>query len=155
MRTLFLLSLLFITLWVRAQQIPIRVEDRIRAVENNLAPNTIYGDTLPRLNLLKQMELYGVPGLSIAVIKDYKIDWAKGYGWADKSENRPVTADTRFQAASISKSINSLALFKLVQQGKIEPSADINTFRIGYHPDPGAGIKWRQTSKFSTHSFLV
>jgi CubicO group peptidase (beta-lactamase class C family) len=66
--------------------------------------------------------------VSIAVIKDYKVDWANGYGWADAEERRPVTPGTRFQAASISKSLNSLALLKLVQQGKIELEGDINQY---------------------------
>lgn len=127
-RVLFLMIILFAALDTRAQKIPGTVQARMEAVENNLAPNMVYGDTVPRLNLLKQMEAYGVPGLSIAVVKDYKIDWAKGYGWADKEENRLVTIHTRFQAASISKSINSLALFKLVQQRSIDPAADINTY---------------------------
>ncbi len=102
--------------------------ERIKAVENNLSPGIVYGDTIPRLNLQKQMAAYKVNGLSIAVIKDYKIDWAKGYGWADVGEQRPVTVDTRFQAASISKSINSLGLMKLVQKGKINLEADINDY---------------------------
>jgi CubicO group peptidase (beta-lactamase class C family) len=128
MRSLFLLPILCTTVCLHAQQTPNTVQDRISAVENNLAPNTIYGEELPKLNLQKQMAAYNVPGLSIAVIKDYKIDWTKGYGWADVEEKRPVTTDTRFQAASISKSLNGLALLKLVQQGRIDPMADINTY---------------------------
>jgi hypothetical protein len=102
--------------------------EKIKAVENNLSPGIVYGDTIPRLNLQKQMAAYKVNGLSVAVIKDYKIDWAKGYGWADVEEKRPVNVDTRFQAASISKSLNSLGLMKLVQQGKINLEADINNY---------------------------
>lgn len=104
------------------------VAERIRQVENSLAPNIVYGDSVPPLNLLSQMAEYKIVGLSIAVIKDYKIDWAKGYGWADLDEKRPVTPNTRFQAASISKSLNSLALLKLVQEGKIDLEADINGY---------------------------
>jgi CubicO group peptidase (beta-lactamase class C family) len=62
------------------------------------------------------------------VIRDYKIEWAKGYGWADVEEKRKVTTDTRFQAASISKSINSMGILKLVGMGKLEPEADINNY---------------------------
>lgn len=92
----------------------------------------IFGDTVPQWNLLEQMKIYGVNGLSIAVIKDHKLDWAKGYGWADREEKRPVTINTRFQAASISKSINALALLKLVQQGKIKLDADINDYLVSW-----------------------
>lgn len=103
-------------------------ELRIKQVENSLAPGVVYGDTIPRLNLEARMKETGVKGLSIAVIKDYKIDWAKGYGWADEASGRKVTTNTRFQAASISKSINSLGILLLVQQGKLDPEADINVY---------------------------
>jgi CubicO group peptidase (beta-lactamase class C family) len=126
MRLLFLLLVACGTLSCYSQQR--NLQDRIKAVENHLAPDMIFGDTLPQLNLQKQMEVYGINGLSIAVIKDHKLDWAKGYGWADLEEKRPVTVNTRFQAASISKSINSLALLKLVEQGKIDLDTDINKY---------------------------
>jgi len=101
---------------------------RRQQVENNLGPEIIYGDTLPKLRLEDQMAVYNVKGVSIAVIKDYKIDWAKGYGWEDVEEKRPVTTGTRFQAASISKSLNSLGLLLLVQKNKIDLDADINNY---------------------------
>jgi len=100
----------------------------ITKVENSLTPDVVYGDTIPKLNILQQMKAYNTNGVSIAVIKDYKIDWAKGYGWADVNEKRPVTVNTRFQAASISKSLNSLAILKLVQQGKLDLETDINKY---------------------------
>lgn len=46
---------------------------------------------------------FNVPGVSIAVIKDFKIEWARGYGIADVETGAAVTPDTMFQAASISK----------------------------------------------------
>ena len=101
---------------------------RMLQVENSLAENVVYGDTIVKLNLQKQMDAYKIKGVSIAVIKDYKIDWANGYGWADAEEKRQVTPETRFQAASISKSLNSLALLKLVQQGKMDLETDINIY---------------------------
>src|SRR5688572_30828227 len=120
----FILSLVVVFAY---SQDPQADQRRIR-VENNLAPEIIYGDSLPHHNLEKQMASYGIKGVSIAVIKDYKIDWAKGYGWADVEEKRPVTVNTRFQAASISKSLNSLGLLKLVEQKKIDLDADINNY---------------------------
>ncbi|MBL8988763.1 MAG: serine hydrolase, partial [Gemmatimonadetes bacterium] len=42
------------------------------------------------LTLSQLMERFRVPGVSIAVIKDFKIHWAKGYGLADVEANRPV-----------------------------------------------------------------
>ena len=58
----------------------------------------------------------------------YKVVWAKGYGWADTSEKRPVTSRTLFQTASIGKSIHAVATMTLVQQGKLDLNRDINAY---------------------------
>ena len=49
---------------------------------------------LDRLTLQQVMEQFHVPGVSVAVIKDFKIDWAKGYGVADVATGTRVDADT-------------------------------------------------------------
>jgi CubicO group peptidase (beta-lactamase class C family) len=126
MKQLIILFLLPLT--VSSQSIDPAIQKKINAVENSLAPAIIFGDTVPKLNIEKRMKETAIPGLSIAVIRDYKIEWAKGYGWADTEEKRKVTTDTRFQAASISKSLNSMGFLKLVEMGKLDPEADINNY---------------------------
>jgi len=123
-----LLILFLLPLTVSSQTIDPAIQKKITAVENSLAPAIIFGDTIPKLNIEKRMKETAIPGLSIAVIRNYKIEWAKGYGWADVEEKRKVTTDTRFQAASISKSLNSMGILKLVEMGKLEPEADINNY---------------------------
>jgi CubicO group peptidase (beta-lactamase class C family) len=103
------------------------VEEKVRQVENSLCGwvRTGFDD---QWNILDRMKKYHVNGVSIAVIHNYKIEWAKGYGLADVSENRPVTEKTLFQAASISKSLNSIGVLKLVEQKKIDCDSDINKY---------------------------
>ena len=125
-----LVSFLFLvsTLTNFAQTYSPEVLQLIKRVENSMAPAIVYGDTIPSINLELRMKETHIMGLSIAVIKDYKIQWAKGYGWADVESKRKVSTNTRFQAASISKSLNSMGQLTLVQQGKIDGEADINNY---------------------------
>lgn len=103
------------------------VEIKIQQVEQNLA-SWVEIENTPKWNLQERMNYYKIKGISIAVIKDYKIDWARGYGWADLAENRPVTTSTLFQAASISKSLNGFGILKLAQDKKIDIYTDINNY---------------------------
>jgi CubicO group peptidase (beta-lactamase class C family) len=80
------------------------------------------------LTLEQLMEKTRVPGVSVAVIKDFEIHWAKGYGTADVTTGAPVTPDTIFQAASISKPTAAMGVMRLAQDGKLSLDADINTF---------------------------
>jgi CubicO group peptidase (beta-lactamase class C family) len=100
---------------------------KIMAVENNLS-GLIRIDGQPPWTLKERMAFYKLLGLSIAVIHDYKLAWAKGYGWADDSMRIPVTTQTLFQAASISKSINAVGVLKLVQENKLDLNTDINQY---------------------------
>jgi CubicO group peptidase (beta-lactamase class C family) len=82
---------------------------------------------LDGLTLQQVMERFHVPGVSVAVIKDFKIDWAKGYGVADVATGTRVDADTLFQAASISKPVAAMAAVRTVQDGRFTLDQDINT----------------------------
>jgi CubicO group peptidase (beta-lactamase class C family) len=106
---------------------PADVEEKIKQVENSLAGWVQTGSN-DRWSLSERMKKNGINGVSIAVVHNYKIDWARGFGFADVSEKRPVTEATLFQAASISKSLNSLVVLKLVQEKKLDLNSDINKY---------------------------
>jgi len=87
----------------------------------------IPGDTgLAGRSLSEVLTAANVPGTSVAVVHDYQMHWAKGYGVVDATSNRPVTTSTRFQAASISKPLTAMAVMSLVQDGQLALDADIN-----------------------------
>ncbi len=77
-------------------------------------------DAETRRHVLDRMAHYKIPGLSIALVDGGKIEWARGYGVARAGGGKPVTAETRFQAASISKPVSALGALRLVDAGKLE-----------------------------------
>ena len=72
------------------------------------------------------METFGVPGVSVAVIHDFEIHWAKGYGTADVETGADVDPTTLFQAASISKPVAAMATLVAVGQNEFGLDDDIN-----------------------------
>jgi len=70
---------------------------------------------------------FHVPGVSIAVFKNFALEWARGYGVADADSGAVVTNDTMFQAASISKTIAAMTSLKAIQDGRFGLDQDINT----------------------------
>lgn len=123
-------GLLFVTCSLYAQPASYspEIQERINQVENGLSGWVQTPDSSLTWTLAERMKLYNVQGISIAVINDYKIEWAKGYGWADSSEHRPVTVETLFQAASISKSLNGIGVLKLAQDKRVNLDSDINQY---------------------------
>ena len=100
---------------------------RIQRVEKGLPPLSMAGTEPPiELTLQKLMQLYKVPGLSIAVIDNFEIAWAKGYGVTEAGTSNPVTPHTLFQAGSVSKAIAAAGALHLVEQGKIQLDEDVN-----------------------------
>lgn len=104
------------------------------AVENGLMlPVHISGTENPRFNILDRMEKYQVPGVSIAVVKDGKIAWSKGYGIADTESAIPVSTTTLFQAGSISKPLAALAVLYLMEDRGLDLDADVNDLLKTWH----------------------
>lgn len=84
-------------------------------------------------NLMKAAE---VPGLSAALIRDGKIVWKKGFGVQNAETKEPVTNETIFEAASLSKVVFAYGVLKLVDEGKIDLDVPLNkylgnNYRIG------------------------
>lgn len=73
-----------------------------------------------------------VPGLSIALFDEGRIQWARGYGVRDVASGAPVDASTLFQAASVSKPVSSVGLFLLAERGTIALDDDVNLHLRGW-----------------------
>jgi CubicO group peptidase (beta-lactamase class C family) len=73
------------------------------------------------------MELYGVPGVSIAVINEFELDYVEVHGVKSEFTLEPITKGTLFQAASLSKSVSAAGVMSFVQEGVVSLDANIGS----------------------------
>jgi len=102
---------------------------RIERIENGLIPNpgiTIKGQPPVKASLADRMKVYRIPGVSLAVINNYEIEWEEGYGVREVNGGSPVTPDTLFQAASISKPVAAATALYYVEKGLLGLDEDVN-----------------------------
>jgi CubicO group peptidase (beta-lactamase class C family) len=124
-------SLLFQTIVNANEPVKGNLSDEVKSVENGLRGAVRFaGD--PIWNIEDRMDFYGVPGVSIAVIKDYKVHWVKHYGVTDRETNQPVNSQTLFQAGSISKPVAAYGALKLVEQNKLSLDKPANQYLEGW-----------------------
>lgn len=88
----------------------------------------IVGADDPSYSIVDRMEHHHVPGVSVAVIDDHRVVWARGFGVREHGGDAPVDASTRFQAGSISKPVFASGALRLVEEGKLSLEADVSQF---------------------------
>ena len=99
-----------------------------------------------KTNLTTQLQVLDVPGLSAAIVKDGRLVCTVVAGMANIEQDRPVTSDTLFLVASVSKTITATALMKLYEQGKFRLDDDINKylpFKVSIPASPTSTITFR------------
>jgi N-acyl-D-amino-acid deacylase len=81
----------------------------------------VAGDGLEFLDkiVLDVIESHKIPGASVAIAKDGKLVFARGYGWADVGRQEPVRPNSLFNLASCTKPFTAVAVLKLVDEGKL------------------------------------
>ena len=103
------------------------VEDRIRRVESRLLTRNIVRGENPRpLTVEERLRFYQVPGVSVAVINDGRIEWARAWGETEAGGGVRVDTTTLFQAASISKPVTAAGVLQLVEDSSLELDQDVN-----------------------------
>lgn len=97
----------------------------ISALEQRVAPLPGPGPMGPPAPLTQRMTDARVPAVSVAMIEEGRVKWARAYGEAVAGSGRRATAGTRFQAGSLSKPFAAAGALRMVDQGRLELDADV------------------------------
>jgi CubicO group peptidase (beta-lactamase class C family)/glyoxylase-like metal-dependent hydrolase (beta-lactamase superfamily II) len=110
-----------------------RVAQRIENVENGLLEfNPGAPPSQKKWTLAERMAYHQVPGVSIALIDNYEVDWVKAYGLLKAGRDAKVTPESIFQAASTTKMVTAALVLHFVEKGKLELDADVNTYLMSW-----------------------
>jgi CubicO group peptidase (beta-lactamase class C family) len=123
---------------------PLNIEEILqKQTESYLRPSvTIDNQPYERMSLQQRMAFLKVPGVSIAVIHNGKLAWAKGYGnICDDPESPEVDIHTLFQVSAISSSLTAVGALLLVQQGKLSLDEDVNHYLTSWKVPENAYTK--------------
>ena len=128
---ILIVTIFFLSLASCASSPEATIEGRIAGVEGGLLHES--GDPpWKRMGLAERMEHFNVPGVSIAVINDFQIEWARGYGVLDAGQSEPVTPETLFQTASLAKPVVAVAALQYVERGALELDSDVNQSLVSW-----------------------
>ncbi len=147
-------KLISFCLLVFSLKIDAQETNKIEQVESGLImPKTYPAGTTKPTDIQTQLENYKIAGASVAVIDNYQIDWSKGYGFRDKNSSESVTTQTLFQCASIGKVITTLAVLKMVEEGKVTFDSKVNDLLSEWKLDHGTFEETQVTLRhLLTHS---
>jgi len=131
---------------------PSEIDSRVERVVSGLLPRTTLRNRWAApARLSDRMAHYHTPGLSIAVVNDGRIEWARAFGSAEAG--KPLTERTLFQAGSISKPIFALAAVRLAQEGKLSLDEDVGGYLKSWKVPATGGFQPRITLRqLLTHS---
>jgi CubicO group peptidase (beta-lactamase class C family) len=100
-------------------------------------PVLVQGEGPECKTLAARMAELKIPGVSVAVVHNGSIEWARGFGVAGPN-GKPVTDSTLFQAGSISKPLAAMAALRLVQTGKLSLDTNIDQALVSWHIPPSS-----------------
>jgi CubicO group peptidase (beta-lactamase class C family)/D-alanyl-D-alanine dipeptidase len=123
MRYLTLVILLIPRCWARA--------------DDAVSPAKDYGPLVQVLEpfITEEVESKRLPALSVALVDDQRIVWARGFGFADPKAKTPATAETVYRVGSVSKLFTDIAVMRLVEQGKLDLDAPITKYLPDFKPE--------------------
>ena len=109
---------------IQAEDLGVQLKKHI---ETGIVPAVRVRGESQRFTLKERMRELRVPAISIAVFENFKVVWSMAYGVADADTGSAATTKTLFQAASISKPVNAMAVLRIAEQKKLSLDAPINS----------------------------
>lgn len=104
------------------------LNDRISNVELGVLPAVVVKGATPSTFAIEEMmERLSIPGVSVAVINEGRIEWAKSYG-VTEAGGPPLDRDVLFQAGSVSKPVVAMVALTLVEEGRLDLDVDVNRY---------------------------
>jgi CubicO group peptidase (beta-lactamase class C family)/D-alanyl-D-alanine dipeptidase len=115
--------------------LPALLADRLHA-EAVVGPARPYEAVARELEkfIRHEAEVKGLPAVSIALVDDQRIVWARGFGFADPQTKTPASADTVYRVGSVSKLFTDLAIMQLVERGALDLDAPITKVLPDFKP---------------------
>ena len=98
----------------------------IQNIEGNLIPMYSVAGSVRKMSIPEMMKQERIPGLSIAFVDNGQIAWTKHYGYANLEDSIPITSETVFAGASLSKPVTAIAALNLVEKGLLSLDEDVN-----------------------------
>ncbi len=96
-----------------------------------------------------------LPALSIALVDDQDIVWARGFGYADTQQRKPASAATVYRVGSVSKLFTDVAIMQLVEKQKLDLDADIRNFLPEFAPENSFDVRITLRQLMAHRSGLV
>lgn len=112
-----------------AYAMPKALKTKVTQFENNLISKMKWGKSQPRhWHINARLYAHRVPGASVAIIENYQVVWASGYGTKQVNKSEPVDSATLFSVGSVSKMVNAALILRLVAEEQLSLDTNINQY---------------------------
>ncbi|SIO60270.1 D-alanyl-D-alanine dipeptidase [Singulisphaera sp. GP187] len=130
---------------------------RATMADATVPPREPYAEVAKKLEswISSEIDQKEIPGLSIALIDDQQVAWARGFGFADPRRRVPASAETVYRVGSVSKLFTDIAVMQLVEQGLLDLDAPVSDSLPGFAPKQTKGKPITLRQLMSHRSGLV
>jgi CubicO group peptidase (beta-lactamase class C family)/D-alanyl-D-alanine dipeptidase len=133
------------------------VVPRATMAEADIAPRGPYVGVAEKLErwIATEIDDKSIPGMSIAIIDNQEVVWARGFGLADPQRRHPASAETVYRVGSVSKLFTELAVMQLVEKGLLDLDVPVKDYLPGFTPKQASGTPITLRHLMSHRSGLV